>query len=274
MRLGEINVLTVLRFASSGAYLGDDEGNDVLLPGKYIPEGLDIGSQLSVFINKDSEGRLIATTETSKIKLNGFAYLKVKEVNLYGAFLDWGLEKDLLVPFKEQNQRMEEGKYYLVSLQIDHATDRLYATMKATRYLHPCEDKSFEGKSVDILICEKTDLGVNVIVNDQYHGLIYRNDINQPLRRGTRLNAFVHFVRDDGKLDIRLEEIGNKRFDDAETILLDALKQKGYLNLNDKSDPDEIRETIGMSKKLFKQTIGKLYKARLIELTPNGIHLR
>jgi hypothetical protein len=273
MELGEINILKVLRFTAPGAYLGDEEGNDVLLPGKYIPEGLEEGDDITVFLYKDSEDRLVATTETPKVMLHGFAYLKVEAVNLYGAFLNWGLEKDLMVPFKEQNQRMEEGKSYLVTLQMDHATDRLFASMKVNRYLKPCEDQSLTGKEVEVLICDKTDLGLKVIVDDLYHGIIYRNDINQPLRRGDRIRAFVLLVREDGKLDIRLEKIGNVRFDEAETALLEILKNKGQLRLTDKSDPDEIRETVGMSKKLFKQTVGKLYKAQLITLQPDGIRL-
>jgi predicted RNA-binding protein (virulence factor B family) len=273
MELGEINILKVLRFTAPGAYLGDEAGNDVLLPGKYIPQDLQEGDDITVFLYKDSEDRLVATTETPKVMLNGFAYLKVNEVNLYGAFLDWGLEKDLMVPFKEQNQRMEEGKYYLVTLQMDHATDRLFASMKINRYLKPCEDVSLIGKEVEVLICDKTELGIKVIVDDLYHGIIYRNDINQTLRRGDRTRGFVLLVREDGKLDIRLEKIGNVRFDEAELTLLEILKAKGTLYLTDKSDPDEIREMVGMSKKLFKQTIGKLYKARQIELTPAGIQL-
>lgn len=273
MELGEINILKVLRFTAPGAYLGDEAGNDVLLPGKYIPQDLQEGDDITVFLYKDSEDRLVATTETPKVMLNGFAYLKVNEVNLYGAFLDWGLEKDLMVPFKEQNQRMEEGKYYLVTLQMDHATDRLFASMKINRYLKPCEDVSLIGKEVEVLICDKTELGIKVIVDDLYHGIIYRNDINQTLRRGDRTRGFVLLVREDGKLDIRLEKIGNLRFDEAELTLLEILKAKGTLYLTDKSDPDEIREMVGMSKKLFKQTIGKLYKARQIELTPAGIQL-
>jgi predicted RNA-binding protein (virulence factor B family) len=273
MELGEINILKVLRFTAPGAYLGDEEGNDVLLPGKYIPEGLKEGDDITVFLYKDSEDRLVATTETPFLMLHGFAFLKVKEVTLYGAFLDWGLEKDLIVPFKEQNQRMEEGKSYLVTLQMDHATDRLFATMKVSRYLVSCEDQELKGKEVEVLICEKTDLGLKVIVDNQFHGIIYRNDINSPLRRGDRIRGFVLLVREDGKLDIRLEKIGNIRYDDAEITLMELLKENGSLQLTDKSDPDEIRETVGMSKKLFKQTLGKLYKSRMIELTATGIRL-
>jgi predicted RNA-binding protein (virulence factor B family) len=273
MELGEINILKVLRFTAPGAYLGDEEGNDVLLPGKYIPEGLKEGDDITVFLYKDSEDRLVATTETPFLMLHGFAFLKVKEVTLYGAFLDWGLEKDLIVPFKEQNQRMEEGKSYLVTLQMDHATDRLFATMKVSRYLVSCEDQELKGKEVEVLICEKTDLGLKVIVDNQFHGIIYRNDINSPLRRGDRIRGFVLLVREDGKLDIRLEKIGNIRYDDAEITLMEVLKENGSLQLTDKSDPDEIRETVGMSKKLFKQTLGKLYKSRMIELTATGIRL-
>jgi predicted RNA-binding protein (virulence factor B family) len=273
MELGEINILKVLRFTAPGAYLGDDEGNDVLLPGKYIPEGLTEGDDITVFLYKDSEDRLVATTETPLIMLYGFAYLKVKEVTLYGAFLDWGLEKDLMVPFKEQNQRMEEDKSYLVTLQIDHATDRLFATMKVNRYLKPCEEQALTGKEVEVLICDKTDMGFKVIVDNLYRGIIYRNDINRPIRRGDRIRGFVLLVREDGKLDIRLEKIGNIRFDEAESTLIGILTENGYLNLTDKSDPDEVRETVGMSKKLFKQTVGKLFKSRIIEFTETGIQL-
>jgi predicted RNA-binding protein (virulence factor B family) len=273
MELGEINILKVLRFTAPGAYLGDEEGNDVLLPGKYIPEGLEEGDDITVFLYKDSEDRLVATTETPFVMLHGFTFLKVKEVTLYGAFLDWGLEKDIMVPFKEQNQRMEEGKSYLVTLQLDHATDRLFATMKVNRYLIPCEDQELKGKEVEVLICDKTDLGLKVIVDNQFQGIIYRNDINRPLRRGDRIRGFVLLVREDGKLDIRLEKIGNIRFDDAETTLVELLREKGSLQLTDKSDPDVIRETVGMSKKLFKQTVGKLYKSRVIALTATGIQL-
>lgn len=273
MILGEYNILEILRITAPGAYLGDEEGNDVLLPGKYIPEGAEIGDRITVFLYKDSEDRLVATTEHPKINLYGYAYLKTTSVNLYGAFLDWGLEKELLVPFKEQNQRMEEGKSYLVTLQLDQATDRLYASMKVNKFLIPCSDFDLAGKEVEILICEKTDLGVKVIADDLYQGIIYRNDINKPLKRGDRLRGYVLNVREDGKLDIRLEQIGVRRFDDAEEKLLYLVKELGLLPLTDKSDPDQIREIAGMSKKLFKQTVGKLYKNRLIQLTSGGIQL-
>jgi predicted RNA-binding protein (virulence factor B family) len=273
MILGEYNILEILRFTAPGAYLGDEEGNDVLLPGKYTPEGAVIGDKITVFLYKDSEDRLVATTEHPKINLYGYAYLKTTSVNLYGAFLDWGLEKELLVPFKEQNQRMEEGKSYLVTLQLDQATDRLYASMKVNKFLVPCSDFDVAGKEVELLICEKTDLGLKVIADDLYQGIIYRNDINKPLKRGERLRGYVLNVREDGKLDIRLEQIGVKRFDDAEEKLMSLVKEIGLLPLTDKSDPDQIREIAGMSKKLFKQTVGKLYKNRHIDITPEGIQL-
>jgi len=232
-----------------------------------------IGDKITVFLYKDSEDRLVATTEHPKINLYGYAYLKTTSVNLYGAFLDWGLEKELLVPFKEQNQRMEEGKSYLVTLQLDQATDRLYASMKVNKFLKPCSDFDLAGKEVELLICEKTDLGLKVIADDLYQGIIYRNDINKPLKRGERLRGYVLNVREDGKLDIRLEQIGVKRFDDAEEKLMSLVKEIGLLPLTDKSDPDQIREIAGMSKKLFKQTVGKLYKNRHIDITPEGIQL-
>ncbi|MEY4605235.1 MAG: hypothetical protein RIT43_2527 [Bacteroidota bacterium] len=273
MVLGEYNILEIVRFTAPGAYLADEEGNDVLLPGKYIPEGAEVGDQITVFLYKDSEDRLVATTEDPKINLYCFAYLKTTSVNLYGAFVDWGLEKELLVPFKEQNQRMEENHYYLVTLQLDEATDRLYASMKVNKFLKLCSDPSIKGKEVEILICDKTELGVKVIADDLYQGIIYRNDVNRPLKRGERLRGFVLNVREDGKLDIRLEQIGVKRYDEAEEKLMLLIKESGLLPLTDKSDPDQVREIAGMSKKLFKQTVGKLYKERLIQITPEGIQL-
>lgn len=264
MHIGEYNDLTILRFTSVGAYLGDDEDNDVLLPNKYLTDELEIGEEIRVFLYKDSEDRIVATTETPLIKKGEFAYLKVSEVNFYGAFLDWGLEKELMVPFKEQNQRMEEGKYYLVTLQLDHATERLFASMKVNKYLLPCEDQILLNKEVDLLVCETTDLGQKVIVENTYQGIIFRNDISKPIKRGDRIKGYIFNIREDGKLDIRLEPPGFVKFDEASEKILEILKKDKVLHLSDKSDPDDIREMVGMSKKTFKQAIGKLYKERLI----------
>ncbi len=273
MQIGEINLLKILRFTAPGAYLGDEDGNDVLLPGKYITNDMSEEDMISVFLYRDSEDRIVATTETPLIHLYGYAYLKVKEVNLYGAFLDWGLEKDLMVPFKEQQLKMEEGKYYLVTLQMDGATDRLFATTKINRYLEECSDKDLVGQEVELLVCDKTDLGVKLIVDERYHGMVFQNDISKPIRRGQKIRGFVLNVRDDGKLDIRFEKIGFEKFDDAAQSILEIVQSKGSLYLSDKSSPEDIREQVGMSKKTFKQAIGKLYKARQIEILDTEIRL-
>lgn len=273
MNLGQYNELEILRFTSVGAYLGDAEGNDVLLPNKYLYDELEIGDIGKVFLYKDSEDRLVATTETPKIILDQYAYLKVSEVSLYGAFLDWGLEKDLMVPFKEQNQRMEEGKSYLVTLRIDQATDRLYATMKINKWLEECTDQELINQPQEILICDQTDLGVKVIVADKYHGMIFRNDISKPLRRGQRLTGYIYNIREDGKVDVRLEPTGFVRYTEAMESIMAKLEEKKVLPLSDSSDPDEIREIMGMSKKTFKQAIGQLYKAGKITIQPNEIRI-
>jgi predicted RNA-binding protein (virulence factor B family) len=273
MNLGQYNELEILRFTSVGAYLGDAEGNDVLLPNKYLYEDLEIGDIGSVFLYKDSEDRLVATTETPKIILDQYAYLKVSEVSLYGAFLDWGLEKDLMVPFKEQNQRMEEGKSYLVTLRIDQATDRLFATMKINKWLKECADQELINQPHEILICDQTDLGVKVIVADKYHGMIFRNDISKPVRRGQRLTGYIYNIREDGKVDVRLEPTGFVRYTEAMESIMTKLEEKKVLPLSDSSDPDEIREIMGMSKKTFKQAIGHLYKAGKITIQPYEIRI-
>jgi predicted RNA-binding protein (virulence factor B family) len=273
MNIGQYNDLTILRFTAPGAYLGDDEDNDVLLPGKYTTDDMEVGDVISVFLYKDSEDRIVATTETPLIQLGEFAYLKVIEVNAFGAFLNWGLEKDLMVPFKEQNQLMEEGKYYLVTLQYDYATDRLFASMKVNRYLEECTDESILNIESDILVCDTTELGIKVIVNNRYPGIIYRNDISRKINRGFRDVGYVYNIREDGRLDVRLEKAGFEKFDEAAERILNMLIDKKVIHLSDKSDPDEIREIAGMSKKTFKQAIGKLYRARRIFIHPNSIEL-
>jgi predicted RNA-binding protein (virulence factor B family) len=270
MNIGKYNDLTILRFTAPGAYLADDEDNDVLLPGKYITKDMQEGDVVSVFIYKDSEDRIVATTETPLICLNEFAYLKVKEVNAFGAFLNWGLEKDLMVPFKEQNQLMEEGKYYLVTLQLDDLTERLYASTKVNRYLTECTDNDLINEELNMMIGDTTDLGVKVILENKYAGIIYKNDISRPLRRGSFEKGFIYTIREDGKVDVRLEKAGFEKFDEAAERLLNMVKERKIVYLSDKSDPDSIREEVGMSKKMFKQALGKLYKARKIKLSDSA----
>jgi hypothetical protein len=273
MNIGEFNDLEILRFTSVGAYLGDPEGNDVLLPNKYLDDSHEIGQIIKVFVYRDSEDRAVATTEIPLIELGSFAYLKINSVDFYGAFADWGLEKDLMIPFKEQNKKLEAGQYCLVHLLLDTQTDRVYGSTKVNRYLEPCTEVFRPNQEVNLLICDKTDLGVKVIVNERYSGMIFRSDLSRPLQRGERTAGFVAHVREDGKLDVRLEPAGYVKIPDSAERLLEILKTKGRLPYTDKSDPDLIREELGMSKKTFKQAVGALYKSRLILLEADGIVL-
>lgn len=273
MNIGEINELKILRFTSVGAYLADENDNDVLLPNKYLTEGLEIDDLVKVFVYRDSEDRAVATTERPHIEMHKFAYLKVKEVNFYGAFVDWGLEKDLMVPFKEQNLKFEEERYYLIYLDLDESTDRLYGSAKINKFLDECQENYDPEELVDIMICDTTDLGVKVIVEGIYSGLIFKNDISRNLKRGEHTKGYVVKVREDGKLDVRLDLTARDKIAGSAGELMEILREKKYIPLTDKSAPDEIRETVGMSKKTFKQAIGNLYRLRLIKLEESGVYL-
>lgn len=270
MQLGIINKLKINRITPPGAFLEDLQGNEVLLPTKYLTEDMELDSEVSVFIMKDSENRIVATTETPHLLLGGFNYLRIAEVNPYGAFADWGLDKDLFVPFREQLHKVYIDEKYLFVLKYDHETDRLFGSMKIKKSLDPCL-KDITGEEVELLICEKSDLGVNVIVNNRYGGLIYHQDFNKPLERGERAVGFVSKVREDGKLDIRFEPLTYEKYDLATEDLLEKLRVEKTIYLTDNSSPEDIRETMGMSKKTFKQAIGKLYRYRKIALFPDRI---
>jgi len=273
MNIGEVNNLRVLRFTSVGAYLGDEEDNDVLLPNKYLTDDLKIDDMVDVFVYRDSEDRAVATTEKPLIQLGGFSYLYVKDVTVFGAFADWGLEKDLMIPFKEQNKKLEEGNWYLTTLQLDADTDRVYGSTKVNRYLHECDHPFDRTAPADILICDTTELGVKVIVDNRYSGLIYHNDVTRNVQRGERTIGYVYNVREDGKLDVRLDPVGKVKISESAEKLLSLLKVQKYLPVHDKSSPEDVRDTVGMSKKTFKQAIGSLYKERLITLESDGIRL-
>jgi hypothetical protein len=272
MQLGKINKLTIKRFAPPGAYLIDLQENEVLLPNKYLTPDMEEGTEVEVFVMKDSSERLVCVTEKPYILLGDCVYLDVVEVNPFGAFVDWGLDKDLFVPFAEQRTRLEIGDRYLFTLLYDFETDRLFGSMKIKKVLIPCTDLSMEGQEVDLLICDEGKLGRNVIVDKRYEGLIFKDQQNQPLQREQECKGYVAKVREDGKLDIRLEVPNDSRYDAAEQKILDTLAaQEGFLALTDKSDPDEVRAVLGLSKKTFKQAIGKLYKHRRIALEADGI---
>ncbi len=274
LHLGIKNTLRILRGTGVGMFLGDEEGNDVLLPKKYVPENAIVGDDIEVFIYRDSEDRIIATTLEPKIQLNQFACLQVKSVTAIGAFLDWGLEKDLFVPFREQNKKMEEGRWYAVYLYLDEETDRLVASCKVNRYFEKENIDLQIGQEVDLLIFEETDLGVNAVINNKYKGLIYENEIFQRIKIGTRTKGFVKNIRDDKRVDLSLQKQGYANVEpNAERILEKLKANNGFLDVTDKSDANYVMYQLEMSKKTFKKAIGALYRQKIIRIEEDGIYL-
>ncbi len=272
MQLGLNNSLIIDRLTPPGAFLRDTMGNEVLLPKKYLLDSFEVGQEIEVFVFKDSEQRIVSTTEKPLLYLGEFAYLMVTQVHPIGAFVDWGLDKNLLVPFSEQLMKLEEGESYLIGLMYDHKTDRLYGSMKIKTLLEPCKEE-LTGEKVNLLVCEDNDLGINVIVNNKYEGLIFDSNIISDIRHGDEIEGYVEKVRADGKLDVRLEPITAKKYDLAIQKILDRLQKEGRLNLSDKSPSERINSELGMSKKTFKQSIGKLYKWRKIKIHREYIEL-
>lgn len=275
IQLGKYNTLFANRITDQGMYLRDEEDNEVLLPNKYVPEDMLIDDEIRVFVYNDSKDRPVATTRKPKIILNQFGYLKVVEVNPFGAFLDWGLEKDLLVPFREQMTEMEAGRSYFVYLYLDEKTDRLVATAKVRRYFETENITVKEGEEVDLMIGPTTDLGVNVVINNLHKGLIFRNLIHRPLRPGQMVKGYIKDIRKDNKIDVVLEPQGYRNVvePNSKKILEELQFNNGFLDLNDKSDPSEISTRLHMSKKTFKKAIGALYKQRVIVIEKEGIRL-
>lgn len=275
IEIGVYNKLLILRETSVGLYLGDGEGEDVLLPNKYCPEKgtYEFGDELEVFVYLDYAERKVATNLEPKIKLHEFALLEVASVQDVGAFMDWGLEKQLLVPFGEQRQRMEEGRWYIVYLDLDVETERLYATNRLNNILQNEIMDLRETEKVDLLVMKQTDLGYTVIVNNEHTGLVYDSDTDRELRVGERMDGYVKRIRPDNKLDISLRPMGYANTNDEyEEAIMDSLDfADGFLPYNDKSDPDDIRAQFDMSKKSFKKAIGGLYKKRMISIDKDGI---
>ncbi|RLD19558.1 MAG: GntR family transcriptional regulator [Bacteroidetes bacterium] len=275
IEIGKYNELTILRETSVGLYLGDESGEDVLLPNKYCPEKYELEDKISVFVYLDYAERKIATNITPKVLLNEFSLLRVTAIETVGAFMDWGLEKDLMVPFKEQRQRMSIDRWYIVYLDLDTDTDRLFASNRIEKHLQN-ENLNVEvGDEVDILIYHKTDLGFTVIVNHAHKGLVYNNEVFKELNIGDKLKGFVKNIREENKLDISLQPIGYVNYNDTNTQLVyqALVDADGILEITDKSSPEEIHAQFGISKKAFKKALGALYKDRKIEIKPEGIRL-
>ncbi len=275
IEIGKYNRLKIVRQASVGLYLEDDSGEDVLLPNKYCSENMKMEEFIEVFVYRDSSDVIVATTLTPKILLHEFALLQVNAVTEVGAFLDWGLEKDLMVPFREQRQKMELNRWYIVFLALDKKTDRLYASNKVEKFLQNETISIKEGEEVDLVILQKTDLGFSAIINQKHKGLIFDNEVFKDLNVGDRLNGYIKKIREDNKIDISIQPIGYKNFNDANNALIyKALEgNNGYLPITDRNTPEEIYAQFGISKKAFKRSIGALYKQKKIEIQPEGIKL-
>ncbi len=275
IEIGKYTTLEIEKIIQQGAYLlTGDETASILLPTKYIPEGVDVGDTVNVFIYRDSEDKIIATTEIPFAIVGEYAYLKVKSQTNFGAFLDWGLMKDLLVPFREQNESMEVGKSYLVRLYLDENSDRIVATQHINKFLRDNEITIQPNDEVEILVCEAVELGIKVIVNQKYWGMLFKNQLFCDVERGQKLRAWVKQVREDGKIDVSLQQPGFKEVLSAEEKILDLLQQnEGYCKLNDNSSPDEIYAELQISKKVFKKAIGKLFREKRIMIEDNGIRL-
>jgi len=274
IEIGKNTTLTANRNAAAGMYLADLKGNEVLLPNKFVPKSLKVGEILEVFIYKDSEDRLVATTLVPLIELGGFAKLKVNQVNAFGAFLDWGMEKDLLVPIKEQSEKMEEGKEYLIAMYVDELTERLVGSSKIKKFLSNEKIILKEGQMVEATIFEDTPLGYLAIVEGKHKGLIYHNEVFEQLYKGNTYQAYIKKLKDNGEIDLSIQKIGFKHVDDQTEVIYNMLrKNKGYLNLSDSSSSEEIQARLKMSKKVFKKAIGMLYKMKKISIEDNGIYL-
>lgn len=274
IKVGKFNQLEVLRKVDFGVYLEGGDDNGILLPARYVPEGCSVGDVLNVFVYFDSEERLVATTLAPLAQVGDFACLEVSWVNRYGAFLNWGLMKDLFVPFREQRTRMQVGERHIVHVHIDEETGRIMASAKVEHYLSKGMPEYADGELVHILVWKKTDLGYKAIVDNRYGGLLYQNEIFSPIEVGMSLQAYVKQVREDGKIDLVLQRGGFHRVKDFADVLLAYLKEHGgYAPLHDKSEADEIYAVFGVSKKTFKKAVGDLYKKRLIVLEERGIAL-
>ena len=270
--IGKINSLEIARRTEQGFYLIDENGNEVLLPNRYITDDMNIGDTIDVFVYNDSEDRPIATTETPYAQVGEFALLRVKAVNSIGAFLDWGLMKDLLVPFREQRMRMIAGRSYIVYVYVDDESKRIVASANLDKFLDNKIPEYKFRKKADILVVKRTDLGFKVIVDNLFSGMIYHDEIYQDINIGEHYSAFIKNVRPDGKIDLKLGDREVKRVKGLADVIMDYIKANGgSMQITDSSSPEMIRAVFNCSKKDFKKTLGFLYKAKKIIITPSEV---
>ena len=274
IQLGKDNTLRIARFVDFGAYLSDDEGSEVLLPSRYLPDNAVIGDELEVFVYKDSEERPVAVTDRPFATVGEFAFLQVTQVNRYGAFVDWGVPKNILVPFSEQRVRMEEGGIYPVYIYLDHATQRIVASAKLEKFLGNVIPEYQPGDKVNALVWQHTPIGYKVIVDNLFQGIIYDNEVYAPLEIEQTITAYVKMVRSDNKIDLTIGDRARNRVGEiAREIMRRLTEGNGSLAISDSSSPEQIKAEFKCSKKDFKKAIGKLYKERKIVLDGAGISL-
>lgn len=275
LQLGKRNDMVVARKVDFGVYLDGGDIGDVLLPKRYVPEGCEVGDTVNVFLYLDNDERLVATTKKSLVEVNHFAFLEVKWINEHGAFLDWGLMKDLFCPFREQKMKMQVGKKYVVYAYIDAVTYRIVASAKVEKFLSDEEPPYSNGDEVEILVQQKTDLGFKAIIDDKFGGMIFDNDVFKEIRTGDRMKAYIKQIRPDGKIDLSLQPSGRENVVGFAGRLLRTLieTESGFLPYHDKTSPDEIYAAFGVSKKTFKKAVGDLYKHFFITIESNGIAL-
>jgi predicted RNA-binding protein (virulence factor B family) len=273
IQVGQFNSLIVQRIKDAGAYL-DDGKEGILLPKRFVPNGTKIGDEISVFVYHDSENRLIATTLIPKAVVGDIALLKVVDISSHGAFVDWGLMKDLLVPKSKQISPMRLGGEYLVTLYIDAQTGRVAASQYIEQLFSNEEISVVEKEIVDLIVYRQTDLGYAMIINKKHIGLLHQNEVFMDINIGDKLQGFIKTIRPDNKIDVTLGKPGYQKTEDESSKIMRLLQENdGYLPYHDKSEPEEIYSFFGMSKKTFKMTLGKLFKERKIELTQTGFKL-
>lgn len=274
IQIGKYNTLKIVKDLDFGVYLDGGKDLEILLPARYVPKNVKPGDEVEVFIYHDNEGRLIATTNHPYATVGEFKFMEMKSVTPIGAFLDWGIMKDLLVPFREQKTEMKVGRWYLVYVRLDHVTQRIMGSARVEKFLNNTPPKYEINEEVNVLIADEVEIGYKVIINNSHWGMIYRNEVFQRLEKGEEHKAYVKAIREDDKIDVSLTRLGYEKVEGVAQIILDSLiAQGGFMGVHDKSDPDLIYSLFRCSKKSFKQAIGTLYKQKRITIASDGIRL-
>ncbi len=272
--IGTYNNIPIARVTDFGVYLDAGDLGEILMPQKYVPENHEEGDIVKVFIYNDSEDRLVATTETPLAQVGDIAVLKAVEVNRIGAFFDWGLQKDLLVPYSQQEEKIEKGKYYPVYIYVDNQTKRIVGSNYINRYLDNTLAEYEAGQKVNLLVCGETEIGYKVVIENEHRGMLYKNEVFGTIRLGDKLEGYVKKVREDEKIDVSLHKFGYRKVETlSDKIILKLNEENGFIPLNDKSEPDAIYKMFEVSKKTYKKAIGALYKSKKIKIEKDGIYL-